>query len=254
MQTRDQVVAAVRAAAAERGAATLTKAEFRRASRIADRTIYAHFASWREACLAAGLGPGLNRGKITGDAVMAAMRDAFLACGGIAGRAEFERHFPFSRALLTRRFGTWPETLDAFARWLDRHAPDFPYLDQLAACTAERRKAARDFGDPVGWRGLFHAPTNEMGVVLAFGAAADALGFGIETVGTGFPDCTAKRRIADGRWRSVRIEFEYRSRNFHQHRHDPDGCDLIVCWEHDWPEAPVEVLELKTAIAGLRGG
>jgi hypothetical protein len=88
-------------------------------------------------------------------------------------------------------------------------------------------------------------------VVLAFGAAADALGFGVETVGAGFPDCTAKRRIAEGRWRAVRIEFEYKSRNFRDHRHDPAECDLIVCWEHNWPEAPVEVLELRSAIQEL---
>lgn len=51
----------------------------------------------------------------------------------------------------------------------------------------------------------------------------------------------------------MRIEFEYRSRNFREHRHDPADCDLIVCWEHDWPGAPVEVLKLKSAGAGLRG-
>ena len=100
---------------------------------------------------------------------------------------------------------------------------------------------------------MVHAPTNEMGVVLAFGAFADPLGFGVETVNTAFPDCTAKRRVADGRWRAVRIEFEFRSRNFRDHRHDPAECDLIACWEHDWPDAPVEVLGLKSAVVGLRG-
>ena len=27
------------------------------------------------------------------------------------------------------------------------------------------------------------------------------------------------------------------------------GCDLIVCWEHNWEECPLEVIELKTVIA-----
>jgi hypothetical protein len=31
----------------------------------------------------------------------------------------------------------------------------------------------------------------------------------------------------------------------------PAGCDTIVCWEHNWPDCPVEVLELKTAVAVL---
>ena len=30
------------------------------------------------------------------------------------------------------------------------------------------------------------------------------------------------------RWRRVRIEFEFKSRNFREHGHDPDQCDLIV--------------------------
>jgi hypothetical protein len=34
--------------------------------------------------------------------------------------------------------------------------------------------------------------------------------------------------------------------------HDPAGCDIIVCWEHNWPECPLEVVELKKAISDLR--
>jgi hypothetical protein len=30
--------------------------------------------------------------------------------------------------------------------------------------------------------------------------------------------------------------------------HDPKGCDLIVCWEHNWPECPLEVLELRAIV------
>jgi len=46
------------------------------------------------------------------------------------------------------------------------------------------------------------------------------------------------------------IEFEKESRNFLKHGHDPNGCDLIVCWEHNWPECPVEVLALRDVILG----
>jgi hypothetical protein len=203
--------------------------------------------------------------------IFAAMRDAFLACGGIVNQTQFKRQFHHSLSLLDLRFGSWAEALVAFALWAETNAPDFPYRAALAARVAKGRvrqpprgrppkprnhatpAPTPPCGDPVGFRGVLRAPINEMGVVLAFGAAADALGFGVETVGAGFPDCAAKRRIADGRWLTVRIEFEYRSRNFRQHRHDPAGCDLIVCWEHDWPDCPLEVLELKSAIAGLRG-
>ncbi|MGE0640859.1 MAG: hypothetical protein AB7G12_13820 [Thermoanaerobaculia bacterium] len=59
---------------------------------------------------------------------------------------------------------------------------------------------------------------------------------------SGYPDCTA---IRDGK--RIRIEFEFRSRNFRQHRHDPKKCDWIVCWIHDWPAVPphLRVVELR---------
>jgi hypothetical protein len=28
--------------------------------------------------------------------------------------------------------------------------------------------------------------------------------------------------------------------------------DLIVCWRHDWPECPVEVIELRALIEQLK--
>jgi len=33
------------------------------------------------------------------------------------------------------------------------------------------------------------------------------------------------------------------------HGHDVGGADLIVCWEHNWPECPLEVVELRKAVS-----
>ncbi|MGC1616825.1 MAG: hypothetical protein WA736_19275, partial [Candidatus Acidiferrum sp.] len=49
-------------------------------------------------------------------------------------------------------------------------------------------------------------------------------------------------------WLPVKIEFEYRSKNYN---HPEDKADLIVCWEHDWKGCPIDVLELRTAIKEL---
>jgi hypothetical protein len=165
-----------------------------------------------------------------------------------------------------RRFGNWGNALAQFRDWAKANDPDFPYFEALGPRRrgAERplnetapprwaSKGGRPCGDLVAFRALARAPVNEGGVVLAFGMVADELGFSINTVGTAFPDCAAKRRVGAGRWEEVRIEFEYRSRNFRDHAHDPAGCDLIVCWEHDWPDYPLEVLELRAAIAGCAG-
>jgi len=64
-----------------------------------------------------------------------------------------------------------------------------------------------------------------------------------------FPDCEAMCEVEPGRWQRVRIEFEYESRNFLAHMHPVAGCDLIVCWNHNWKDCPLEVLELKRAIS-----
>lgn len=57
--------------------------------------------------------------------------------------------------------------------------------------------------------------------------------------------------MAGGRWQRVAIEFEFLSRSFRDHGDDPKGCDLIVCWAHNWLECPSEVVELRSAIAAL---
>src|SRR5262249_16750764 len=98
---------------------------------------------------------------------------------------------------------------------------------------------------------VVYGPTNEIGVVSLFCAIAEELGFLILKMQTGFPDCEAMRVVEGGRMKPVKIEFEHESRNFLLHKHDPAACDLIVCWEHNWPECPLEVLELKSAVERL---
>ena len=72
----------------------------------------------------------------------------------------------------------------------------------------------------------------------------------VESVQGKFPDCMAKRQVAPGKWQYLRIEFEYESKNFKLHGHDPKGCDMIVCWRHNWKECPaeIEVVELSRLV------
>jgi hypothetical protein len=106
------------------------------------------------------------------------------------------------------------------------------------------------YGAPLGIAAMAHAPTNEDGVIFLFGVMAAELGFRVERIQRGFPDCEAKREVAPGKWEWTRIEFEYESRNFKEHRHDPAGCDVIVCWRHNWADIPegLEVVELSRFI------
>ncbi len=140
--------------------------------------------------------------------------------------------------------------------WLDRaETHDWnitEFQKQLKIQLGSRDK--RKFGPPLNFRGLVYEPTEELGVVFLFGIVAKELGFDVEGVRGGFPDCQAKRRTKDGMMEQVDIEFEFKASNFKRHSgHDPKYCDLIVCWEDDWPSCPpeLEVIELKKEIKRL---
>ena len=109
------------------------------------------------------------------------------------------------------------------------------------------------YGEPLDFPTLRHEPVNEQGVVLLFGMVAKHLGYVVESVQAAFPDCEAKRQIAPRRWQRVNIEFEFESRNFRDHGHPLTGCDVIVCWHHNWPDCPehIEILELSSFIKPL---
>jgi hypothetical protein len=175
----------------------------------------------------------------------------------------------------TKRWGTWTNILASFRIWAEHADPAFPHLDELpveqptgAGAPDGVRNAVADrqgevqawtstqrtqYGPFVNFRGLQHAPINEQGVVFLFGMVAFDLGYVVEGVGTGFPDCEAKRCVSKTGdvWERVRIEFEFKSRNFLTHGHDPAACDVIVCWQHNWPECPLEVLDLQSEIEQL---
>lgn len=93
---------------------------------------------------------------------------------------------------------------------------------------------------------LRYAPHNEMGVVFLFAHLCRRMQLHVESVQAGFPDCIALQRVG-GKERRIRIEFEFRSSSFRAHGHPPEGCDWIVCWEHDWPDVPahLKVVELR---------
>ena len=112
------------------------------------------------------------------------------------------------------------------------------------------RKDRPVMGEPFDWRPMTNAPVNELGVMVLFGMVAAGLGLQVESVQGKFPDCIAKRQVAPGKWQHLRIEFEYESKNFKLHGHDPKGCDMIVCWKHNWKDCPaeIEVVELSKLI------
>ncbi len=269
MSEREELIACVREVANRLGVQILSRSEFQRHSGISQDRIYRHFDGWRELCTLAGVTAHTQNLRLDETQLFEAMRDAFMEAGGVPTRTKFGRHFRYSVDVLKKRGWNWKEALEAFRKWADLHEPNFPYLNDLSRSVEVSNQAEqptaqtssqslswtprgqRLFGEFIGFRGLLHAPVNEQGVVFLFGMVAHELGYVVEMVTTGFPDCEAKRRVGENRWERVRVEFEFRSRNFRDHGHDPAGCDILVCWDHNWPECPVEVLELRKAINSL---
>lgn len=112
----------------------------------------------------------------------------------------------------------------------------------------------RMYGQKIDFKSLSCAPINEMGVVYLFGVLHAAFDFKIESIQAGFPDCIARRHIGNRRYEEVRIEFEFESKNFATHGHDPDGVDIIVCWQHNWPNCPakIEIIELSKLLQDVQ--
>ncbi|GEM_PF-5157176 len=106
-----------------------------------------------------------------------------------------------------------------------------------------------DVSIPQGFCGFIYAPYFEQEVVGLFCLLLPQLpeSFAIEELRETFPDCIARRTDLPDK-PVVRIELELFSRKFLEHRHDPEECDLIVCWEHNWPASPLPVLSLKAFI------
>lgn len=189
---------------------------------------------------------------------------------------EYEQNGCYSEKPFSSRVGGWSQVAGAFKHYAEKHGLAGEWRDVLelmegqggrrggsatlgamlsTAANGESRSIRSIFGPVygavIGRCAHVYAPTNEGGVVCLFGAMAEQLGFMVLRIQAEFPDCEAIRLIGPERYQPVRIEFEYESRNFVKHGHDPAGCDLIVCWEHNWEDCPVEVVELKTAVQNL---
>lgn len=183
---------------------------------------------------------------------------------------EYEMFSAFSVRPLKSRFQRWDripagmlefgEAEGLWTGWQDVKDMASAHVEKLGAgrrtCTHAKLYTSssagvdveRILGEPFAGLPMANAPVNEQGVVYLFGAMARELGFVVLSLQAGYPDCLALRRMEDGMWRLVRIELEFESRNFVAHEHDPKGCDLIVCWEHNWTGCPLEVVELKKYI------
>jgi len=103
-------------------------------------------------------------------------------------------------------------------------------------------------GEPMELGLMRWTPTNEMGVVALFIEYRTQLGFPIvEFIRPQFPDAAVFEKTGKGYARKY-IEFEYKSKGYKTHLASKRKCHYVVCWEHDWKECPMPVIELKAEI------
>lgn len=261
--TRKSLIAALRdAAARNHGDVAIDK--FMHQAGIGKTTILRHFVrGWRELREAAGLSSAhaCSHPWYADEHLLEQLDAVIRELKRWPTWNELQSRTGISRGAMNKHFGSAAAMRTIYNAWKEnpravplRKPPDDPRAASFSSRTAPRdsRREKRYIvtGDPCAMYEMTSAPINETGVILLFGMMCRDLDFRIDSVQQGFPDCDARRLLpGDPRlWQRLRIEFEYRSSNFRVHKHDPAGCDLIVCWEHDWPQSPVGVLELRRMV------
>ena len=268
--TRQEVRAAI-LALAEKLKQVPTVPELMKHAGIDRPEIRKHFGNYKQALEECNLEVPERGRKIELDRLFLDWTGVVRALKKIPTVFEYERRSKYSSRPLTRCAGSWNMVAERMKLYAEEHGLDGDFRDVLELVelqpgggrggatvlsteevTARQKDDRPTYGALIGAWGHVYGPTNEGGVIALFGAMAASLGFLILKVQTEFPDCEAVRVAGKDRNRPVKIEFEYESRNFLRHMHDPTKCDIIVCWEHNWPECPLEVIELKKAVSNQR--
>jgi Homing endonuclease associated repeat len=261
---KEEIIKAIKECAEELGHAP-TVVELLNMKPIQRGSIYRAFGNYRkalEACGLEGRGPGFQiaTGRLFLDWAVVVRK-----LGKLPAVAEYDMNGSYSAQPLLTRYKSWrrvPAAMQEYARHagLTEEWADVMKITEEAQRTilssmppeTENEMEEYFYGTPLTLTPMTYAPTCENGVMFLFGALARDLGFAVEKIQPGFPDCIALREVRPGVWRRVRIEFEQESRNFLQHGHTVHGCHIIVCWVHNWEGCPLEVIELRKVMEEMK--
>jgi len=269
--SREEIITAVKECAAKLGHAP-SATEFAKETNVGKSDIRKAFGNYSRLLFASGL-------ERQGCGYLVTMESLFLdwattarSLGKVPPMTEYELHGKYSVRPLTRRYNGWKAVAAGMREYISEQGLEGQWKDVLDIIAAEyrtKKEAARTFARtmprmtepqvlhdrPVYGLPMFapfsFAPTNEQGVLFVFGGVAHELGLCITRVQTGFPDVEAMRIVGPNKCQPVKLELEYESRNYLLHMHPLDGCDGIVCWINNWPECPLEVIELKSVVEAL---
>jgi hypothetical protein len=238
------------------------------------------FGCYTSALRECGIQKGGKNDPVPMDALFLDWMDVLRKAGKFPSKGEYMQHSRYSLSPMQRKFRSWFDVPKEMQQYAISAGLEAEYAELTRNMELPKRKekpvklawppagsASRAmhqhavpilgglpvYGAPLPLAGMAFAPTNESGVIYLFGLLAERLGITVTRMQTGFPDCEALRRVDEKQLQRLRIEFEFESRNFFKHGHNARECDLIVCWDHNWRECPIAVLELKSVVMGIAG-
>jgi hypothetical protein len=274
--TREQLMAAIGECAETLGHVP-SHAELMRSGKVSGRQIVKHFGTYTRALRACNLERSTGGKKLPLEKLFLDWARVVRELKKIPSKADYEHLGKHSDTPLKTRFGSWSQVPRYLRRYMEEQGLTEEWKDVMdlirayeqgldgmemaASPECEQKKTSTlkprvmtdrpVYGPLIRPYPMIHGPINENGVLYLFGTVSERLGFVVTLVQGAFPDCYAMRLVDVDRWQPVRIEFEYESRNFLRHMHDPSGCDIIVCWKHNWPECPLEVIELSKIVGEI---
>jgi hypothetical protein len=269
---RETLIKTVRATIKAAGGRSMTMRKFLACSGMRPRDIFKHYTKWAEVLREAGATVEPPKMRLDPEVLLADWGEVVRKVGHCPSQREYGVHGKFNPNTVRRRIADWRRMPEAFRKFAGKKEEWADVIPLIEGSEAEAKGRSRGWrpngcirkvprladrpacGVPIDFGPLRHAPVNEDGVIFLFGMLAEKLGFIVEAFQSGFPDCQAKRRVTAESWQNVAIEFEYESRNFRDHGHVPEGCDMIVCWRHNWVDCPerLQVIALEEEMGKVR--
>ena len=270
MMNKQEILKAIRVCAKKLGHSPSLR-ELRRLAGVNGTRLDKEFGSLSKALAAAGLEAVGSGFEVAESSLLLDWAAVVRKLGRIPTAQLYDKNGKFSLGPFYTRYERWGRVMEAFKKFARAEKIETKWKDVLRRIAELEEKIERTakggkqgrrcplmqdravYGDPLLMPGMAHAPTNEAGVLFAFGVLAGRLGFAVKRWQVAFPDCVAVREMAKGQWQDQNVEVEFESKNFLRHGHDPKKCDVIVCWVHNWPECPewIEVVELRKEVESI---
>jgi Homing endonuclease associated repeat len=270
--SKEEVIAAVKECAARLGRAP-SLAEVYQITPVSKYQLRKHFGTYTRMLAESGIqrqGPGC---RVESNALFLDWMAIVRRLGRIPTMTDYEMEGKYSIRPLLTRSGIWGNVPGRVKGYIVQNGLEDEWKDVLEIIAAHPEGTHRRIrtsatilrtaiqkdklaGRPIYGKPMFRpfsfAPVNEQGVLFVLGAVAPELGLCITRVQGRFPDVEAMKEIGPNECVRVNYELEYESRNFLEHGHLIDECDGIVCWINNWPDCPVEVIELRRVVEELR--